>query len=342
MKDKLNYMLIGVILTMLVIGGALSIVLSPTDASSEIPSQPSVLFNKSDEEPVVIVTDDGTVLASEAPLDSSEPVVPPDSQLDSVSNDNYQIESEKYTPEQIVATVRELAEREEARLLTTPGWIHIRQVKTAPDERQDGDYGSSSGKSISVGELIPQSSPIFEEWYRVDEQAFFQEAMGLVLSADGAIHQHTVLVDGRWAHMTLRAQGFPQGEYTTGHVPTRVSLPLSQVASRLEELLKLESVMISGFQDNGRLVVLTTSDYPAPVTLGTPKLPAAVVGEVTTYTFDLEAGQLLSFETHFNLQDGSQYLMGRREHITVGFFTHLPWEMARLYNESAELIKREQ
>lgn len=244
----------------------------------------------------------------------------------------------------IVSTVKEFAARQEAALLGKSGWIYVRRIEVASDEQKQGDYSSPSGASIPFVELVPPETPIFEGWSHVDETGLYREALGLVTSATGTIHQHSVLYDGKWIHLTLRDRGFPQEQYRSSHSLARVHLPTSYTAQWLEEIHDLANVTLTAYSVNGRYVVVKESTYKEPFMLGSleqPGLPAPAVGDKMTYTFDGQTGQLLSEEVYYILEDGNRFLAGKSEYH-VEFMSELPPERAPLYYDAVNTIKGEQ
>lgn len=185
----------------------------------------------------------------------------------------------------IVATVKEFAARQEVAVLGQPGWILIKEVDVASSEQRQGDYGSSTGVAVPFQELVPADSSIFENWTHVDETGLYHEGLGLVMSADGTIYQHTVLLDGQWIHMTLRARGFPEAQTISSHDFTRAVLPSLRVAQSLEDIATLPNVRLTARLDGERYIVVKESTYDEPFNLGTPEqpaLPAPAVGDITT------------------------------------------------------------
>lgn len=341
MRRKFEYMLIGALLTLFVIGAAFAVGLSQTEAQSELAvaeqaeaNEPDSSLSAAIEKAPETIAFDSVLIADDEP--SQEAIEAPGSHNDD------ELEPGTITdPAQIVTTLKAFAARHEAALLGQPGWILVRRMEVASDEQRQGEYSSPTGVSVPFVGLVPAESPIFEGWTRVDEQGLYHEALGLVTSADGAIHQHSVLFDGQWVHVTLRAKGFPQEQYRSPHSFVRVHLPTSETAHWLEEIQDLDNVSLTAYVTDGKYTVVKEGSYKEPLDLDTPRLPAPALGDKTTYTFDTETGQLLSEEVYFLLQDGSAFLAGRSEYYTE-FMLELPIEKALLYYEVVNAIKGEQ
>jgi hypothetical protein len=261
------------------------------------------------------------------------------------SSNHTQLEANPMTDSAlIVSTVKELAGRQETALLGKPGWIYVRRIEVASDEQKQGEYGSPSGASIPFAELVPAQTPIFEGWSHVDETGLYHEALGLVLSPNGTIHQHSILYDGTWTHLTLRDNGFPQEQYRSSHSVIKVHLPASYTAQWLAEIVNLDNITLTAYQLGEQYTVVKESIYKEPFRLGSseqPGLPAPAVGDKTTYIFDMQTGQLLSEEVYYILEDGRTFLAGNSEYH-VAFMPELPPEKAPLYYDAVNTIMGEQ
>lgn len=241
--------------------------------------------------------------------------------------------------EATLAVVREFAARQESVITGKAGWLRLRSSISIPMALKGNGYHVAGGDAIlPMTELTPQDA-VFESWYRLSETGDILEGMGLVLSQDGAIHQQTILSDGKWINLTLKEAGAYRQQYETAAGESlRPLLANSLVLETLEERQNWKGVAIRSSSENGRfeLVIEQTLETPIDDAVGISE-PVTATREL--FSFDEATGDLVSRVAQYmtgggSWQTGETELYSRPEPVD-----ELPEEIQQLIGEAAQVLK---
>ncbi|RMD52857.1 MAG: hypothetical protein D6835_01445 [Candidatus Thermofonsia bacterium] len=232
----------------------------------------------------------------------------------------------------IIYTVSELARKQEEALMGKTGWLHVKVQFYIPEEQKGNGYHSAAIDEIIPIEVLVPQNPIFDSWYHVDETGLYREALSLVMAPDGTIHQQSVLVDGVWVNLTLKALGTHQQQYETPGSLEIAVLPTAEVYRILEESQTWPDVSMQAYMENGRYVVIKEQRYDDPIE-NAVFMPEPVIGGKEIYYFDQETGELLYSEVQSLLQSEVWYAGGNKTYLTVEFLPEMPVEISRLFND---------
>lgn len=351
MKNKLQYIMAGAGITLLVILGALTLLLpqAQADVVSENTSElviavESAQSGSSDVLPLVSQNepeqaanttteiDPASLAAAESPTESPIEALP-----DTMgTKDNPQTNMDV-----VINTVKEFARQQEDALLYKPGWLHIVSQPYTPKDQ----LGSENVRSAETGELVPREelvpdSALFESWYHVDERGAYNEAMSLVTSSDGTVHQESILVDDQWFNLTLQARGFSQAQYQTRNLSNQVILPISDVANSLDSMQTLENVKMWAYLDNEQYVVTVEESYEKPLEDSIQQ--TTILSGKITYSIDATTGQLVSTVVQLLNEDGNWHLREKWDHLVTEFMPQLPEDAAQLYADAVTTVREEQ
>mgnify|MGYP007059438813 CR=1 FL=1 len=350
MKNKFQYIMAGVGITLLVILGALTLLLPQAQAGvatentdgKVVTAVESTQSDSSDIVPLVnqnkpeqaanTTTETAAAAAAESPTES-----PTEALLDTMgTKDNPQTNMDI-----VINMVKEFARQQEETLLYKPGWLHtVSQPYTPKDQ-----LGSENVHSAATGELVPRvelvpDSGQFESWYHVDERGSYNEAISLVVSSDGTIHEESILVDDQWFNLTLQARGFVQAQYQTRNLSNQVILPISDVANSLDSMQTQGNVKMWAYLDNEQYIVTVEESYEKPLEDSIQQ--TTILSGKIMYSIDATTGQLLSTEVQLLNEDGNWYLREKWDHLVTEFMPQLPEDMAQLYANALSAVGEEQ
>ncbi|MCC6602317.1 MAG: hypothetical protein IT327_03845 [Anaerolineae bacterium] len=356
MKNKFQYIMAGVGITLLVILGALTLLLPQVQAgeatentdgevvtaveSTQSDSGDIVpLINQNEPEQAANITTEtapATIAAAES-LTESPTELPTEALLDTIgTKDNPQTNMDI-----VINMVKEFAQQQEETLLYKPGWLHtVSQPYTPKDQ-----LGSENVNSAATGELVPREELVpdsaqFESWYHVDERGSYSEAISLVVSSDGTIHQESVLVDDQWFNLTLQARGFVQAQYQMRNLSNQVILPISDVANSLDSMQTQANVKMWAYLDNEQYIVTVEESYEQPLEDSIQQ--TTILSGKIIYSIDASTGQLLSTEVQLLNEDGNWHLREKWDHLVTEFMPGLPEDMAQLYANALSAVGKEQ
>jgi hypothetical protein len=330
MSGKFSYIMTGVGLTLLVILGVAAVIFS-TAAASE-----TMLPNETN----TSLTNSGPSVEVQQTISNHEPlhsvVLNAEAMEDSLPLSGT-VNVPETDPGIIVYTVKELARQQEVALLNKSGWLHVVSQPYSPKDQQ----GSRQVRSTATGEIVPKEdlvpdSALFESWYYLDERGLYNEAMSLVVSADGTLHQQSMLVGNQWVNLTLQARGFAEEQYKTRNGSNRIILPISSVADSLDMMQTRENVVMEAYLNNEQYVVVIEELYAEPVEDSVTQ--TFVLGGKVIYSIDATTGQLLSTEVQLLFENGDWLLRERWDYLVTEFMAELPENAARLYTDSVNAV----
>lgn len=349
MKNKFQNMLAGVILTLIVIVGALFVFTRINAQANSIPQgnisvQENNLVESTSEQPI----DDHIrpEITNEQKVDNSlsSSTINEVAQITSENVDegeNELILEDTTNQEAIVHTVKQLAERQEAALLGQTGWVHVQSSFYTPDEfRGNGMHSLTTDEIVPMEELVP-NLPQTEDWYHVNKEGIYYEGIGLITNPDGVIHQQTILKNGQWINLTLKANSFAPEQYTTPvAAPEKVLLPIARASQQLEVKLTWSNVEMQATLDGDKYIVVVEQRYDAPIE-DAIFMPEPVIGIREIFIFDIHTGQL-SIEVQNLLESQTWLFMEKWEYGTVEFVAELPSELAQLFNSAVIDLQEEE
>lgn len=338
MQRKFQYIMLGAGLTLLVLIGAFAFLseqaqAGATSAKSVDPIAETVTTNTD------YAREQSRTESNDAPIEADHIASEKLSEREAANIKELETMDDPLTEtEVIIQTVTEFVQKREESLLGKSGWIHVVTQPHAPEEERGSNsvHIGSTGEVVPRDELVPDSAQ-FETWYHVDETGVYNEAMSLVTSPDGVIHQQSVLVDNQWLNLTLRAKSVTQSEYMTNNPSNEIALPAVTAANSLNEMTNWENVSLRAQAENGLYVVSAEQTFEKPVEdviLAEPVLAGKQV-----FTFDAETGQLLMNESHLQLSDGTWILREKWTYSTTEFVRELPASAAEVFSDAMRLLE---
>ncbi len=241
----------------------------------------------------------------------------------------------------ILAQVAEMTRKQEDALANQTGWLHLKSLIMIADQMTGDSYRvGEEGETLPMAALTPENS-VFETWYLIDETGVYSQGMGLVSSQDGAIHQQTILVDGKWINLTLKAAGAYRQQYETV-APSSMSslLPDTHIFQSLKESQQWKNTSWIAYSENGRFIVLAEQKYDPPIdnALGSPE-PVVATREV--FTYNEETGRLISREAQLLPQNSTWLTSEREEYFATEVTPVLPEGTQSLFNDAIQTLSKE-
>ena len=345
MQRKFQYIMIGSGLTILVILGVFALIFSQARAdttneiavnSNDVLSETAVQTTNSSQTTQVVTDSNHQTYSSDEEqnevvslLDANQTTVMDIEVEDSVPSLET-MDGPETDPSIIVAMVEELARQQEDTLLNSSGWLHIVSQPYTPEDQLGSQelHSAATGEMIPREELVPDSAR-FESWYHVDERGIFNEAMSLVTTVEGIVSQQSILIGDQWLNLTLQARGFVPEQSIMRNVSNEATLPVSHVASLLDEALVQENIEMQAYLNNEQYVVVVEEIYSAPIYDSISQ--AVVLGSKTTHSIDAQTGQLSSTEMQLLFENSGWVLRERWDYPITELLAELPEEIARLY-----------
>lgn len=331
MKNKLQYMLMGVGITLAVIIGAMSLAFSRADAevASDNTRQEvvSVPLAKPEEDTV---------------MPQSQPVILESHEVENEAA-GFSSEAEPISltaagmtadVETILANVEQFAQQQDARVFGKSGWIHTSHTlqMTKPEGQEKQDYYLSTGETIPLDSLIPDVA-VSEGWYHVNGDNAFFEGVGLVSSIDGEIYQKSVLIGEDWVNLTLKTPGSHPGQYTMPRATHLVELPTRWALEKLKMDADWGGDIQASWENGVYMVTIgyffDEEPWPKEETL----LPEPVIGAKSVYTFNQETGAISSYVGYLLFQNNEWYQNALTTYAPVEFQATLPPEIVEILNE---------
>lgn len=234
--------------------------------------------------------------------------------------------------ENILKVVRGFAQQEEVNLLGKEGWLHISRQEYMPTEMR-----GNGSPQLPMSQLYPEDTMFPENWYHVDGTGVYHEALALTMTADGAITQKSISVNGSIVNLTARAAGFTNGEYESAQSLEKVWLPAADALHMLEQMQGW-SGSLSASQTGDEYVVIYERLYEESMVDSITQEPIA--GEKILYTFDGNTGQLLSREFQ-SLRGGTWEVLHKVSYLTTEFMKDLPSDVAQIFNNALNSLQED-
>lgn len=330
MQRKFQSIILGAGLTILVLIGAF-VLLSEQVQGSAIPSKATAPITD-------IVAVNTNNVSEQSPVSNNGNLL----EVDDAASEKLLERETAYSPltevDIIIQTVAEFVQKQKENLLGKSGWIHVVAQPYVLEEQRGSNslYVGSTGEVISSDKLVPDSAQ-FETWYRVNETGIYNEAISLVTSPNGVIHQQSVLVGNQWLNLTLKARGVTQSEYSTNNPSNEIVLPVVTAANILNDMSTWENVNLQAQVENGVYVVSADQTFAEP--LEDAILAKRVLVGRQIFTFDAKTGQLLMTESHLQIDDGTWILRERWTYSTTEFDSELPAIVAEIFSDSMSMVE---
>ncbi|MCP5097907.1 MAG: hypothetical protein GY943_20360 [Chloroflexi bacterium] len=349
MQRKFQYIMTGAGITLLVLIGAFAFLLTQAKADT-IPTEMVALNPPS--EAAVQTSNQYKVVADNPNLEQSQTEentdfleidnTVSDGSVDKETTDWLGTKDNPVTDMNIIIqVVSEFAQRQEERLLGKVGWLHVASRLNIPHEMKGNGYHvTSTDEVISMDVLVPED-PIFETWYYVNEMGLYSRGMGLVSSPNGTIHQQTVLVDGQWSNLTLRAADAPQEEYESPSAVGEPIFPISMMLKALEEQQTWSNTTMQAYLENGQYIVIVAQQHDPPIE-DAVFVEEPVLGSREVFTLDMKARRLVSREAQILLQSGTWLRTEREEYLLLEFTIELPANASQLFDTAIDTLEEEE
>ena len=302
MQGKFQYVIAGAMITLLVILGAFTVLSSPTLA--DISSKSTQAAGTGVEHP----NDPGTIDESITDLDA------------------------------ILARLTEFAHLQDEAVLGRPGWLHVKSVMTIPEERRGNGYFLGETNEVLPMEALNPDNQVSETWYHVDETGSYDQGMGLVSSPDGAIYQQTILADGTWVNLTLKAAGAYRQQYESRAESIIPLMPTALVLSALEERREWQNVSIQAYLEGDRFIVVAEQEYNPPID-NDISIAAPIVKGREIFTFVEKTGYLFSREVQVLPLNDTWLTIEEEEYLVVELESELPEEVLYLFDNAMKLLE---
>ncbi len=344
MKNKFQYIMAGAGITLLVIFGALTFLLSRAQAGEA----PQNTFGQTESSMQSVQSSVAEVI----PLDNQD-------EPDRVTNDTTETQTASMTIREtpteeflaslgtkekpqtnmdiIVYTVSELARKQEEAFLGQPGWFHVKWQMIFPEgQKGSGYHSATTGEIIPMEVLVPEN-PVFDSWYHVNETGHYREALSLVMAPDGTIHQQSVLMDGTWTNLTLKALDTHLNQYETSNALAIAASPTSEAFRALEKSRTWSGISMQAYLENGQYIVIKEQRHDLIEDTGF--MPEPVIGNREIHIFDQATGQLLSSEVQSLLQSETWVSVGEKTYLTIELMSELPMEISQLFSDSMDIFE---
>ncbi len=333
MQRKFQYILMGAGLTLFVILGALTFLLSPAQAShsSDVTANEPITNTKvtlNEERPSTTSTTSTTTnttvaLNEQLPLAAAPEEKANSSGLSTPENPETDVTK-------ILEQIRILVEKNEANLFGKPGWLYEKHEYYSPLK-----YVSNTGDiyGIPVTELYGTDTVTNEEWYEIDAQGYFQQKVGHMTDANGTIRNQWATTNGQFIALSLVGVT----EHAIRPADTINKPPLgSDFPAYLEMVQSEKQTSITAWYDADQYVVVITkvNDEPKMNIVG-----EFVQGKQTKYQFNLETGAIQLFEVTYQTANGEWIILERSLLLEQSVVENLPPEAMQALNEASTLTE---
>lgn len=329
MQRKFQYVLMGAGLTLFVLLGALTFILSPAQAShsfeataNEPLTETEVALNE--ERPSTTTV----ALSEERPSETVETIV----EEKDFSASWGTAENPETDVAKIIAEVESLVTIHKSNILEKPGWFYQRYEGVVPRQ-----YLSNTGEidGIPVTELYPDDALMCRVWFFIDKDGQFNENVGYTVDQKGTMGTQWATTGGKMINLSL-----------AGATPNAVneisgSQPFPFDGNMLMYLEAVQGDPLSSaraWREGGAYTIVLDIVYEEPVVVANMD-DVTVVGERTKYLFDLTTGAIQQAEISYQDVDGAFLLFERVTYLEQTPVDALPQEARQILSEAAELVK---
>ena len=305
-------------LTLFVLWGALTFILSPAQAShsSEVTAN----------EPVA----NAEVAYEERPSETVETIV----EEKEFSASWGTAENPETDVAKIIAELESLVTIHKSDILGKPGWFYQRYERVVPRQ-----YLSNTGEidGIPVTELYPDDALMCREWFLIDKDGQFNEHVGYAVDQKGTMGNQWATTGGKMVNLSLagatpdaineisRSQPFPFDGNMLMYLEAIQGDPLSSARA---------------WQEGGAYTVMLDIVYEEPVVVANMD-DVTVVGERTKYLFDLTTGAIQQAEISYQDVDGAFLLFEHVSYVEQKRVDELPSTAMQILSDAAALVQKE-
>jgi hypothetical protein len=301
MKGKFQYVLFGAVITLFVISGALMFSLQRTAAQVSPPILEQHTEPTSLPEPTASAT---AVIETANTTEALDPALSVESSLsdDAQTSSPGTAENPQTNLDEIADYAAKLTSIYEESILGKPGWLLIQVEEYEPVEfRGNGE----PAPGLTTTELYPDDITIFEDWYLIDEQGYYQQRVGHTRTIDGEILQRVVTANGESVNLTIQAADPNYEKEVLISVQNKVPLQIYTIPYLLRTAQEYKKSEVRAWHEDGKYVIMFTywDEEPAKF-MNTETL---IYGSQYKYTIDANTGVLLSMD--FLLNDGTSWFL---------------------------------
>lgn len=345
MNSKMQYMIMGALLTVFVVLAGLARLQSNVVAETEIDSKTTLSSASDVAEDKVIESAENipgvTVPPSAAPITTDVPVV----ESETVTVDWIQ----STDPDAVMMALQQLVDQQANELLGQAGWLNI--TVTGPELHEVNqadlqDYQGPDGQVVPADALHPAGSAVLTRWYYVGKDGVVEQGLVFTSDANNRTYQRTILQGNEWINMTLKENSFPEDMYTTLAASNQIRnyLSIQEAIQFLEVALLTEGgageVSVNAYEENGRFHLTVNTTFATPLDLGGP-MPEPVIAGERHFVFDGMNGHLLTDTHNFTLQSGETFLAGIAEYNTSLLLPQLPDNVQQVLDEAQKVLEEE-
>ncbi len=343
MNSKMQYMIMGALLTIFVVLAGLARLQTDVIAEEQTDNESMLSYvNDVAENKVIENVEDNSVVTT-SPSTSQSTIVASDVESETVPVDWIQSSD----TEDVLAALKQLADRQASELLGQAGWLNI--TVTGPELHEVNqadlqDYQGPDGQVVPADALHPVGSGVLSKWYYVSKDGLVEQGLVFTSDANNQTYQRTILQGSEWINLTLKENDFPEDMYTTLAASNQIRnyLSIQEAIQFLEVTLLTESsageVNVNAYEENGRFHLTVNTTFATPLVLGGP-IPEPVIAGERHFIFDGMNGHLLTDTHNFTLQSGETFLAGIAEYHTSFLLPQLPNSVQQLLEENLKSLE---
>lgn len=330
MKGKFLYILFGAAITLFAISGVL--VLSLQRAAAQTNSSISEQQTEPTPLPEPTAAAVATIMEAVNTTETVDPAAAAKSSLEDAAQTPFLGTAEN--PQTNIEEIREYAAKlttiYEASILGKPGWLHLQYEEYEPVEFR-GNGQPASG--LTVADLYPDDVTIFEDWYLIDEQGFYQQRVGHTRTIDGEILQRMVTANGEIVNLTIQAADPNYEKQSLISIQDKVPLNIYGIPYLLQTAQEYKRSEVYAWQKDGKYMIVFTYWNEKPDKFMNTE--TIIYGSQYIYTIDANTGVFLSSD--FLLNDGtSWFLHTQNKNFLVELMEKLPEDAQQTLTTASE------
>lgn len=334
MKSTFQYVLLGVGLIFLTIGGALflggeeakaidestnlSLARAPKVAPREVasgenrePEQIEVRSSSSDAPPVEQRSTEGNEISFQATADN------PVTDIDTIT-----------------LQVSELITKYEQQFPGETGWFYRKVEHYSPPE-----YHSNTGEifGVPVEGTRPEATMFKEQWFLIDETLHYDRQVGHDTDQQSIVRNRWAITDGMFVHLTYVD--------ATEHAVSE-AVPREYRRVSWDGMLELLNVAtehggtVEAWRDGDEYMLVMNQTNEEPIQLELVNVSA--IGTQKEWVIDLASGAIKSQTTSIQTEDSSWVIHERKVTLVEGMVEQPPAEALQTLQEAAQIVQEGQ